>query len=223
MRRPLLIPASLVLAALAAPRLAHAQIGVDFSDSWERSQVYNYILTDPHRDSAPSASKKSTRVPKRAVARMPATMAAKQPPDRRAATVKQYELMLSTYETIATALKLPDHDLAGAFALLVCASYVAYHDQDLPPAAVVATSRQLRDALGSNAAFTKLSIEKKQDLYEQVAILSTTIVVGHDQAKGDPAQLAQLRALGKQQLAAVTDPDRLKIDENGMSLGPRTP
>jgi hypothetical protein len=149
-------------------------------------------------------------------------MAADGPADKRAALAQEYELLLSTYETLAAKLKLPDHDLAGALALFICGSFVAYHGTDVSNAALLATSRQLHEMLGHHAAFARLTTDQKQDMYEQLAILSTTMVLGRERAKSDPAQLAQVRALGRQYLAGFVDPDRLQITDRGIGLAPRT-
>jgi hypothetical protein len=207
--------------ALVPLRAAHAgpygDFGIDFTDTLERDVMYRHIRSSPNRHTGSAAS--STQVPRRN-GRMPATMAATAPTAQRAALERQYATLLSTYETLVPKLHLPDRDLAGAFALLVCGAYSAYHGVEVSDTALAATSKQMRDVLAGNRAFLKLTTENKQDMYEQVAIVSTMIVVGVEGAKADPSKRDGMRELGKRYLASFADPDRLLITDKGITMAP---
>jgi hypothetical protein len=208
---------------LALARAAAADIG-DFEtamvnnwiDNYERNMVEDNVLrSGPRSGSATTAP--STVVPKRS-ARVPAQLAAKAPPGQRAALTRQYDQLLSTYEALAVKLRLPDHDISSSLALLVCGAYTAYRGGDLSDTALAATQKQLHAVLVKAPGFAKIPTAQKQDLYEQLAIVSTQIELSLVQAKTDPAKLAQVRDVAKTYLAAFGNPDQVVIDDRGISL-----
>jgi hypothetical protein len=212
---------ALFVISLAMSHEAYAQwgnFGIDWSDHIERSVMNDSIRRSPNSPPGRSSSPASTKVPKR-TPRIPAKMAASAPPAQRAAMERTYTTLLSGYDALSAKLHVPDHELAGAFAMLVVGSYAAYHGTEVSPGALAATTKQLRAALG--APLAKLTTETKQDLYEQLAIVSTMLVGGIDRGKSDPATREQLRELGKQYLAGFVDPDRLQITDKGMSFAPK--
>lgn len=210
--------ALLVLATIAIARPARADFEDDMVNNWidnyERNMIEDNVLRG-NRPSSGGDAVKSTVVPKRAP-RMPAVLAQKAPAAQRAAVEQQLKGLLVAYDRLTVKLKLTERDLAGALALLVCAAYAAYHGHDLPETALVATTKQLHQVLGSDAKLGKLATADKQDLYEQLVIAGMQLFVQNLNAKEGAAR-DEVRETGRRYLAGFADPDKLEITDRGLA------
>jgi hypothetical protein len=222
MTRAILVSILALAAAVARPAHAspYGDFGINFTDTWSRGVMNAKLLNRPGGGGGAHAQAPSMQVARRAP-RMPAVMAASVEPGQRAATERQYAMMLETYGKLVPKLKLGERDVSGAFALLVCAAYTAYHGEEVTDTALAATKQQLRDVLAAKPEFAKMAADKKQDMFEQAAIVSTLLVVRTEGAKADPKKRDELRELGKQLLAGFGDPDRLLVTESGITLAPK--
>lgn len=229
----------LIAAALAGswPQAASAQVDMGSIPMWNTIGMLNQMNLDQALRSTTSGQKSergstagdraakpretaSTQIPLGA-RRMPARMAQHYPVADRAEAERVFDNMLSGYGQIARQLGVPQNDVAGAVAAFIAGSWMAYHDKDVADADFPTLVAQMREVLRSTPEFVNAPVARKQDLYEQLAILGTTMALTRAQLQQQPnaAQSARMKAAAGSYLTGFLkmDPDKLVIDRNGLS------
>src|SRR5439155_23281296 len=106
------------------------------------------------------------------------------------------------------------NDVAVAAATFISGAYGAYHGTEVSDAAFASLVTQLRDALAAAPAFADAPMDRKQDMYEGLAIAGTLLVVS---ARTKPGAAAD-RTAAKTYLESFlhTSADALQITDRGM-------
>jgi hypothetical protein len=154
-------------------------------------------------------------------ASVPRKLAARYPEASRAEAERVFREVLAVYyPKIAAQFGIPPNDVAGATAAFIAGSYIAYRDIDLPEENFKALVAQMRRILGNNASFQSASAAQKQEAYEEMAIVGTTLALIREELKSQPdAQTrASIREVGKGYLEQFlsTDANRVEITARGL-------
>jgi hypothetical protein len=172
------------------------------------------------KEAAPSPG--ATVVPMSSSNRMPAKLASHYPAPKRAEAERIFAEALSGYHKIENQFGIPRHDLAGAIAAFLVGSYMAYNDVDFPDANFKPLVAQMRRTLAHNAEFIQASNAEKQEMYERMAILGTTMALTREALKAQPnAQIASnMREAAKGYLEQFlkTDADKVRITSQGLVI-----
>jgi uncharacterized protein DUF6683 len=157
------------------------------------------------------------RVPK-----LPAAMALAAPSGERVLMEGYLREYFHNYRGFANALGFAPDDLGGAAAIYVAGAYMTYRHVELAESEIVALEAQLRAGLAGTRSLASASVERKQGMYEHLVVHGMIMAATEGQvaAAREPAVRSAARAAAKEQLAAFlgVDPDRVVIDEHGLSL-----
>ena len=149
-------------------------------------------------------------------------LAAHYPAAQRGQAERAFVQVLDGYRQIESRFGIPRNDLAGAVAAFLAGSYMAYNDVDFPDENFKPLVSQLRRIIASNPEFQRASNAEKQEMYEQMAILGTSLALTRDALKQQPnAQIASnIRQAGKGYLEQFlkTDADRVQITSGGLVI-----
>lgn len=218
----------LVVTALTAVAVAEPGIIVP-SDDLAIGILHGMLATEllessgkPSRRAAQAVPGSSTVVQISSAAVMPAKLAAHLPAQQQPSATRTYQQVLDGYRQIETRLRVPRNDLAGAVAAFIAGSWMAYRDRDLPDEHFAPLVRQMRQIIGSNADFRAAGQREKQEMYEQMAILGTSMALTREGLKRQPDARTQARmrdaAKGYLEQFLKTDADRVDISAQGLSL-----
>ena len=163
----------------------------------------------------PHAAATATRVEARAP-RMPAVLAGSADPARRAELERSYTQVLAAYEQTLDKARLARNDVAVAAAMYISGAYGAYRGTRVSDAAFSSLVTQLRDALAATASFANAPIDRKQDMYEGLAITGALLAASVQSNPGNAA----VRSAGKTALEGFlhTTADSIQITDRGMSV-----
>ncbi len=152
----------------------------------------------------------------------PKKLAASFPKPQRKEIEKVFSLSLKTYQKLEKQLKIPKNDVAGSVAAYIAGNYMAYHDTDVPDQTFVTLVNQMRSLLVDISAFKKAKKSVKRDLYEQLAISGTFMVLANLELKQQPNQtlLNNLRLTAKGNIEKFLDVsvDRVDITDEGLFI-----
>lgn len=234
LHKPLIAAAlALVLTGTAAAQTMMGSIPLAQTGDMLNRMILNDALRERDDDdgsgrSRPRASARqaesvaSVRIPLGAP-RMPALMAQHYAPADRAQAQRTFHQMLTGYTQIARQLGVPVNDVSGAVAAFIAGSWMAYTDIDVADEDFPTLVAQMRTVLRRSPAFMRASVAEKQDLYEQMAILGTTMALTREglRRRHDPALAARTRQTAHDYLAQFlkSDPNTMVIDERGLSIG----
>jgi Family of unknown function (DUF6683) len=126
------------------------------------------------------------------------------------------------YPKIEAQFGIPPKDVAGATAALIAGSYMAYRDVDLPDENFKALVAQMRQIIGGNAGFLSASTAQKQEWYEEMAIVGTSLALTREEWKSKPDAQTKARtrevAKGYLEQFLKIDADRVEITSAGLVL-----
>lgn len=172
--------------------------------------------------SSSSSVAASTIVPTTARPGMPAKLASHYPAAQRAQVERTFAQVLDGYHQIESQFGIPRNDLAGAVAAFIAGSYMAYRDVDFPDEHFKPLVAQLRRTIAGNPEFQRASASEKQAMYEQMAILGTSLALTRDALKQQPNPqiTTNIRQAGKGYLEQFlkTDADRVQITAKGLVI-----
>lgn len=229
--------AAALMAAIPAP--AAAQVEMGSIPMWNTIGMLNQMSLDrtlgtydfDDEDEDSGAESAPTRRRARAevstlirlgTPRMPARMAQNYSSAYRDKARRVFGNMLTGYGQVARQLGVPENDVAGAVAAFIAGSWMAYHDRDVADADFPVLVAQMREVLQKTPDFVDASLAEKQDLYEQLAILGTTMALTRAQLKQepDPVLAAHMQEAAGSYLTGFlkTDLDRMVIDGKGLSF-----
>jgi hypothetical protein len=164
----------------------------------------------------------STVAPTAARHSMPSKLAAHYPASQRQHMERTFTQVLDGYSQIESRFGIPRNDVAGAVAAFLVGSYMAYNDVDFPDEHFKPLVAQMRRTISSNPEFQRASNAEKQEMYEQMAILGTSLALTRDALKQQPnAQItSNIRQAGKGYLEQLlkTDAERVQITSAGLVL-----
>jgi hypothetical protein len=227
-----------VLALCLLTPALHAQAGGIFvpSDDLANGMLQNMMAQDLLKNSLvkkkkqppPAALMSSvvvTSTPGSALAEtgaplVPAKLAATYPENQRAVAASTYLQVLQGYRGIESRLGIPRNDVGGAVAAFIAGSWMAYRDSDLPDRHFKALVSQMQQIVSSNPRFQAAAATERQEFFEQMAILGTTMALTREGLKGrpDPSVQARLRqtAGGYLNQFLGIDAERVVISANGL-------
>lgn len=229
----------LVLSALVSPLSSVAQVPMTLwsSPALMNSMILNHSTNNfisnidrrseelsPSTGATRQARKKSasTIVALSATRGMPAKMASHYPAGQRAQVERTFSEVLDGYRKIESQFGIPRNDLAGAVAAFLAGSYMAYNDVDFPDEHFKPLVSQMRQTIASNAEFQAASDVEKQDMYEQMAILGTSLALTRDALKAQPnpqiASTMKQAAKGYLEQFLKTDADKVDITAAGLVI-----
>lgn len=143
-------------------------------------------------------------------------------PHQRASMAKAYVESMSFYRKIEAKMGWPRDDIGGALAAFIVGNYWAYTGVEVSDAQFAAVAEQLRSQPGLRTSFQNSSQEATRAMYEQSAMVGAFMVLALKSMEKAPERekQARLRAAAGANLKQVlrTDPARLRIGEQGMSL-----
>jgi hypothetical protein len=151
-----------------------------------------------------------------------AKLAAAYPPAKRQEVEGVFREMLALYGRVEGKYNIPKNDLAGAAAVFILSSHIAYSGTDQPPEMIAPLAAQLRSAMANNPEISKLSNRDKQDMYEQFAIIGMFIEGTRYALQTQPnaAISANLKQAGGNYLQTFlkTDPANIRFSNAGMFI-----
>jgi hypothetical protein len=164
----------------------------------------------------------STRVPLRARPAIPARLAAQYPQSSRPDAERALRQLLAAYSQVERHFGIPQGDLAGPIAAYIAGSYVAYRDIRFPNDNFRPLVTQVRNIISASPALRRASAEEKQDMYEQLAIMSIWMMKSQQSLRQapNPAMSASLKQAGKDGLEKFLNigADRIRIGAQGMQV-----
>jgi hypothetical protein len=179
--------------------------------------------------SKPAPSTKPTPVNKTAVPMtfdtrsqpiVPATLARSYPRAARPKVEQFFGQTLEAYHKIESQFGLRHNDLAGALAAFVAGNYAAYRNEAFPDRLFKPLVQQMQDVLQSSGTLDKTSVTEKQELYENLAILGTYMLLTREALQKSPddkvAANMKTAARGYLEQALKLDPDRMQLTEQGL-------
>jgi hypothetical protein len=215
------------ISLLASGTVAHAHIFVP-SDDLATGILQNLLARDLLKDrnkprpATGSLSQLSSSTVLSGVGKavMPAKLAATYPVDQQRTAEKAYTETLQGYRQIEARLGIPRNDVAGAVAAFIAGSWMAYRGVDLPDRHFQQLVVQMRQVIGTNAQFQNAAAAEKQEFYEQMAILGTTMALTREALKRQPDASTEGRlretARGYLEQFLGTDADRVTITASGL-------
>ena len=141
--------------------------------------------------------------------------------DERQSIRSLLESVFKSYESAAEKGGMA-HDLAGALAFYVGASYRAYMGgAELSETGSAFVARQIQAALDTPQMRAASDLEKQQ-LYETYIMLAGLLAARQEIAKGDAAAIKELRPFGADGLKQLlkVDLSRVKITDEGLRITP---
>jgi hypothetical protein len=226
-----------LLASLGACSLAAAQMG--FTPEWafhgapEATMLHsNYVMQQiangtylrGTKSIAKGTSSGKVAVPltfdARAKAIAPAKLARAYPPDARIKVERVFNDTLDTYHRIESQFGLHRNDLGGALAAFVAGNYAAYRDEPFPDKLFKPLVLQMQAVLKSTGTLDKAGAVEKQELYENLAILGTYMLMTREALQKSPnatiAANMKAAARGYLQQALKLDPDHMRLTDQGL-------
>jgi hypothetical protein len=171
--------------------------------------------------SAPAAAARSTAVPVR-TAVVPRSMAAAYPEPDRARMEATFRKLLAGYEQIEQRFQIPRRDVAGAVAAFIAGCYMAYRNVDFPDSHFPPLVSQIRSIIASDPSYARASVQARQDMYEQLAILGMFMANAQMalRQRSDPEIAARVRTAAAEYLQQFlkTDAGRVRITARGLVL-----
>lgn len=170
-------PACAQSAPMSVDDMSSGMMAKDMIDGLKRSQD---VMFDGPPESAFNGQSASTAAPPILFTPDPsintvAKLAAAYPPAKRQEVEGVFREMLALYGRVEGKYNIPKNDLAGAAAVFILSSHIAYSGVDQPPEMIAPLAAQLRSAMANNSEMTQLSNRDKQDMYEQFAIIGMFI------------------------------------------------
>lgn len=177
-------------------------------------------------DASAGVKKQSTVFQPAGASRVPALLAEAYPEAARGQAERTFAQLLSGYRQIERQFSIPRHDVAGAVAALLAGSWMAYRNADFPDQHFAPLVRQMRGVIARNPDFTAADAQRKQEMYEQLAILgmltaTTQMALKENSGTPDAQRMqAKLREAGKGYLEQFlqTDADRVQLTAQGLEL-----
>jgi len=150
----------------------------------------------------------------------PAQLARAYPPQARAQAERVFNDTLQTYHRLESQFGLRRNDLGGALAAFVAGNYAAYRDEPFPDKLFKPLVLQMQDVLQSTGTLDKAGAAQKQELYENLAILGTYMLMTREGLQKSPdAKIAanmKAAARGYLQQALKLDPDHMHLTDRGL-------
>jgi hypothetical protein len=178
--------------------------------------------------SSPTSAASALLVPRVSLAESltPAKLAENYPPNVRSQAERVFRDLLGKHSQLVSRFGIADNDMAGAIAVFIAGSYMAYHNTDFPDANFKPLVMQMRRTLANNPDFVKASPAAKRDAFEQLAILgmmsaATQLALQQSPATPNRAKIeANMREAGRGYLAKFlqVDPSRVQITSQGLSF-----
>ncbi|MDV3457960.1 DUF6683 family protein [Sphingomonas sp. HF-S4] len=228
--RSLVKAAGLLLACVALPNAAQAQVGAFGGYHSSGMDQFNYVLNRIQmqtilRNGKPRAGplvpkSESTTIARGAVPVAPQRLARHYPAAQRPEAVRTFRKLLDGYRQLETRFGIPTGDMAGAMAALIAGSWSICRDREIVEAHFVRAAGQLRGAIAQDPRFAQLAAIDRQMSYEQFAILGTELALLRMALKQRPDPELQRRGCdaGRGYLAQFgLDPDRLEITAAGLA------
>ena len=227
-----------LIASLCACSLAAAQYG--FTPDWafhgapeaqalHQSYVMQQIANGTYLKGTGKSSAKAAPTPKSAAALTfdaqsqpiaPAKLARAYPQETRAKAEQTFGQTLDTYHKLESQFGLRRNDLGGALAAFVAGNYAAYRNEAFPDKLFKPLVQQMQTVLQSTGTLEKAGAAEKQELYENLAILGTYMLLTREalQKSPDPKIAANMKtaARGYLQQALKLDPDRMRLTDQGL-------
>jgi hypothetical protein len=130
---------------------------------------------------------------------------------------------LQNYEANMRRQRQPVKDVARALSYLIGVSYNVYHGGNVLTAGQGAALRaEVRDALGSDADFQRMSDREKQQIYESLAVMAEYVAFGADVAaqKGNRELAEMAREMAKDNLEKLlgTSVNNIRVSDNGLEF-----
>jgi hypothetical protein len=151
-----------------------------------------------------------------------AKLAAAYPTPNRQEAEGLFREMLALYGRVEEKYNIPKYDLAGAAAVFILSSHIAYSGVDQPPEMIAPLAAQLRSAMASNPEMAKLSNRDRQDMYEQFAIIGMFVEGTRYalQSQSNAKISANLKKAGGDYLRTFlkTDPANLRFSNKGVFI-----
>ena len=150
----------------------------------------------------------------------PAKLARAYPQESRAKAEQAFGQTLETYHKIESQFGLRRNDLGGALAAFVAGNYAAFHDEPFPDKYFKPLVQQMQNVLQSTGMLDKAGAVEKQELYENLAILGTYMLLTREGLQKTPdAKIAanmKTAARGYLLQALKLDPDRMRLTDQGL-------
>jgi hypothetical protein len=151
---------------------------------------------------------------------VPARLARAYPPDARARVEKVFNDTLATYHGLESQFGLRRNDLGGALAAFVAGNYAAYRNEPFPDGLFKPLVRQMQDMLQASGTLDKIGAAQKQELYENLAILGTYMLMTREALQKSPdAKIAanmKVAARSYLQQALKLDADHIRLTDRGL-------
>jgi hypothetical protein len=219
-----LLPAQAQESGLSADKISSSMTAKDMMDGLKKSQETLFDGPPQSYFTAPGSATKSKPIqftPDPSV-NTASKLAAAYPPANRQEAEGVFREMLTLYGRVEDKYNIPKNDLAGAAAVFILASHIAYSGVDQPPEMIAPLAAQLRSAMASNPELVSLSNRDKQDMYEQFAIIGMFIEGTRYALESQPnAKIAaNLKTAGGGYLQTFlkSDPAKMRFSNQGMFI-----
>lgn len=198
--------------------LMHQQMLRNMARSVDRSRQ----LAHKGQGASAAPGSASTVIPLGTTPSLPARVAAKYPEKERAAVQHHLGSLIANYAKLERHFGIPHGDLAGCVAAYIVGSYMAYRNTDVSDGDFSNLVGQIRDTIRAAPQFQKASVAEKREMYEQLAVLSVTMIQAHDSLQHSPeaSKRAELQRTGKSALENFlkVDASRIRLDHMGLRL-----
>lgn len=142
------------------------------------------------------------------------------PAQHRAAMTKAFEESFVFWQKLETQLGLTPNDVGAATAAFIAGNYAAFMQQQVADEDFKTLVAQMQGLLGRNAAFAQSSPALKRQMYEQLAMVGTFMVVygEHLKQKPSPNEEVNFRNSAKANLEAGLGiaVERIQIGKQGL-------
>jgi hypothetical protein len=134
-----------------------------------------------------------------------------------------FQQSMDVYRKIEAKMGFEGNDLGGAMAAFIVGNYMVLNNREVPDEDFVAVAKQLRAQPALRALADKQGPEGVRNMYEQSAMVGAfmALVYKSQEQQRQPENVqANLRHSASEnlKLALGTDPQRLRIDAQGMSI-----
>lgn len=164
----------------------------------------------------------STTIYPSSVGSFPTRLASQFPPASRPEAERVFRELLQRYGQLEQQFGIARGDVAGAVAAFIAGNYIAYHNTSFPDANFLALVKQMRVVLGNNPDFQQASVQARQELYEQTALVGMLMATGQMALarQPNPQALANMQRAAKSYLEQFlkTDADRLQLTATGLTI-----
>jgi hypothetical protein len=176
----------------------------------------NSPADEPKGTSAGDARKDTTRQAKPQSVQQ--QLAAGYPAPQRARAEHLFSDMLAAHGAVEARFRLPKGDVAGAMAMFVMGSHMAYRNVDFSAVGYEALVGQLDAAIRANERYAGVPAAQRQQLHERLAIAGMYMATLRTALKDRPAS-PEFRAV--QQTAKHYLEGFMKVDADEIRLGER--